>query len=96
MKQIKDLFFMESGQNDVGACKINRPLLYIGRLILAEEFNCVYRPQTYIHDCILVTLSVGICSSFSHCKLMIFCIFECLKPFFAPPISLVYSNAPTM
>ena len=62
-------------------CKIIRPLLYIGRLILAEEFNCVYRPQTYIHDCILVTLSVGICSSFSHCKLKIFYIFEYLKPF---------------
>ena len=77
-------------------CKIIRPLWYIGRLILAEEFNCMYRPQTYMSDCILKTLFAGTIYSNTHCKLMIFCIFECLKPFFAPPISLVYSNAPAM
>ena len=77
-------------------CKIIRPLWYIGRLILAEEFNCMYRPQTYMNDCILITLFAGTNYSNTHCKLKIFCVFECLKPFFAPPISLVYSNAPAM
>ena len=47
-------------------------------------------------DCILKTLFAGTIYSNTHCKLKIFCIFECLKPFFAPPISLVYSNAPAM
>ena len=52
-------------------CKIIRPLWYIGRLILAEEFNCMYRPQTYMNDCILITLFAGPNYSNTHCKLKI-------------------------
>ena len=68
-------------------CKIIRPLWYIGRLILAEEFNCMYRPQTYMSDCILKTLFAGTIYSNTHCKLKIFYILEYLKLFFAPPFS---------